>query len=189
MLFLSKTKQIRCISCLDNNPPAFIKFKIHNVKAIAIYKYNDSMKELIYQLKGCFDIELAEVLLYPFHKELKMLFYNYYMVFIPSNKEDDETRGFNHVKEIFKYIGLPFLEILEKKNKVKQSDRNFVQRKLIKYDLKVINIELVKNKKILIVDDVCTTGSTLKAAINLIKCGKPKDIKILVLSKTDQIED
>lgn len=46
-------------------------------------------------------------------------------------------------------------------------------------------IEVIKNKKILICDDICTTGSTLKAIIELVKKGNPKDIKILVVAKRD----
>ena len=39
------------------------------------------------------------------------------------------------------------------------------------------------NKKILIVDDVMTTGSTVKHAIEIIKKKKPKIIKVLILAK------
>ena len=39
-------------------------------------------------------------------------------------------------------------------------------------------------KNILIVDDVFTTGSTIRAAIDLVKQAKPKNIKVLVMAKT-----
>jgi xanthine phosphoribosyltransferase len=52
------------------------------------------------------------------------------------------------------------------------------------YTVIVSNEYLSANDKILIVDDVFTTGSTLNAAIDLIKQGQPKNIKVLVLSKT-----
>ena len=42
------------------------------------------------------------------------------------------------------------------------------------------------NKKVLIVDDVCTTGSTIKAMIKLLNSKKPKQIKVLVLSHTKE---
>ena len=43
-------------------------------------------------------------------------------------------------------------------------------------------------KKVLIVDDVFTTGSTVNAMIDLIKPKNPKKIKILVMSKTRDID-
>ena len=46
------------------------------------------------------------------------------------------------------------------------------------------NIEMVKNKKVLLVDDIHTTGSTIQACIDLIQPGHPKDIKVLVVAKT-----
>ena len=39
--------------------------------------------------------------------------------------------------------------------------------------------------KILIVDDVITTGATLRASINLIKSLKPKTIEILTMAKRE----
>ena len=44
---------------------------------------------------------------------------------------------------------------------------------------------LKKGEKVLIVDDVMTTGSTLKAMVSLIQKGHPKCIKLLVMSKRE----
>ena len=79
-------------------------------------------------------------------------------------------------------LNLPMLNILYKSEQYKQSDHKARDRHLISKYLKVSDLEKVKNKKILLVDDVVTTGSTLKAAIELIKEGKPKCIKILTLA-------
>ena len=38
-------------------------------------------------------------------------------------------------------------------------------------------------KKVLVVDDVFTTGSSVRAVIDLIKQGKPKKIAVLVVAK------
>ena len=43
---------------------------------------------------------------------------------------------------------------------------------------------LIKNKKILLVDDVLTTGSTMKACINLLKNNQVKKLNFLAMSYT-----
>ena len=44
----------------------------------------------------------------------------------------------------------------------------------------------ITNKPVLLVDDVCTTGSTLKACIRLLKQHGVKKIQVLVMSKVIQ---
>lgn len=181
LIYLFNKENICCLQCIQKKNAQFIKYKIHGVECLSIYLYNDELKQLIYRLKGCYDIELAKSFLYPYLRELKLFYKSFNLVPIPSNSKDDQVRGFNHVLEIFKCLNLPILQILEKKNNVKQSDRNFNQRQLIIYDLKVNDLERIENKNILIVDDICTTGNTLKAVISLLKEGKPKKIKVLTI--------
>lgn len=174
-----------CFSCLLECDPKFINFKIEGYNGLSIYEYNEKLKELIYKFKGCYDIELKDAFLYPYENELSLIYKGYIVVPIPSYFKDDETRGFNHVKLIFSNLKLETIKVLEKTEKYKQSDRNQKYRELIKNYLKVNEIDKIKGKNILLVDDICTTGSTLKAAINLLKEATPKDIKILVLCKRE----
>jgi predicted amidophosphoribosyltransferase len=51
------------------------------------------------------------------------------------------------------------------------------------------NGEQIRDKKILIVDDVFTTGSTVKSMIRLLERYKPKKIQILLLSKTINLKE
>ena len=73
--------------------------------------------------------------------------------------------------------------MIEKTKKEKQANKHKKERMKVGEIFKTNQIELVKNKKILIVDDVMTTGSSLKAAINLVKQGKPRKIEVLVMAK------
>ena len=104
---------------------------------------------------------------------------------MPSYFRDDEERGFNHVEEIFSELKLPMLKVLIKNKKHKQSDLGYFERHKVKDVLEVVDGERIKNKNILIVDDICTTGSSLSAAIELIKKFEPKSIKILVIAKRE----
>lgn len=102
---------------------------------------------------------------------------------MPSFYKDDIRREFNHVIEAFNCLKLPCLHLVEKIDEYKQADQKYKDRINISKHLKVSDLEKVRNKKILLVDDVITTGSTLKAAISLLKRGGPKDIKILTIAK------
>ena len=112
---------------------------------------------------------------------LKILYHDYLVIPIPSWKDDDNKRDFNHVFEIFSSLNLKMCPCLHKKENIKQSSLNKEQRLKTK-NLYIDKVNLT-NKKILIVDDVMTTGSTVKHAIEIIKKKKPKIIKVLILAK------
>lgn len=177
-----------CNSCLKERKTHFQKFRIDGIKAYSIYDYDEYIQGVIYTFKVCGDYELHKLFLFPFEKEISLFFKGYKIVPIPSFKGDDIKRGFNHVFAIFKRLNLEILDILEKTKDIKQVDVSGEKRKEIYKHLKVNKLELVDSQKILIVDDIVTTGSTLKAAIKLIKEGKPKSIKILVIAKTINIK-
>ena len=103
---------------------------------------------------------------------------------VPSSEIDNQKRGFNHVKEVFKNLGLPMVDVLKKVNKEKQSSKTSKDRLKVNKNIESCNIEQVKDKKVLIVDDIYTTGATMFRSIELVKKGKPKVIKVLVLAKT-----
>lgn len=172
-----------CRTCFKDIVGKFIPFRVSGYKAFAVYHYDEKIQSLIYQLKGCFDIEIADVFLSRYKDELKLMFHNYVMIPVPSYYKDDLKREFNHVVEIFKILKLPMLKILRKTKGVKQANSTSKQRKDISKYLTIKNSDL-SGKKVLIVDDVYTTGSTMKAAIKLVEKLHPKTIKVLVISKT-----
>ena len=102
---------------------------------------------------------------------------------IPSYYLEDEKRGFNHVVELYNRLKLPMLNIMEKTENVKQAKLKKKDRENIKNRFKCNDLKAIKNKKILIVDDVYTTGSSVRAIIDLLKAGKPKKIEVLVMAK------
>lgn len=175
--------EIICENCYKEMNPLFINFKLNNIKSLAIYEYNQKIRELLYQFKACKDYELKDIFLNKFLFYLKLKFKNYYLVFAPSFKDHDKDRGYNHVKEIFNTLNLKYIDCLIKTKDIKQANLTFKERENIKDYIKIENYTNLKNKKILLVDDVLTTGNTLKACIKQIEEKKPKKIRILVMAK------
>lgn len=173
-----------CDSCSRKFVPKFREFKVDGIKGLAIYDYDETIRSYLYQFKGCFDIELANVFLERYYSELSINYSGYKIVPVPSFYEDDEIRGFNHVEEIFKKLNLPILKLIRKTSHFKQAEHSGNSRIDIKEHLVLTNHDSIKGTKILLVDDVFTTGSTVRTCIKLLKELNPKSIKVLVMSKT-----
>ena len=173
-----------CPNCYKKLEPKFLSFKVDGVSGISIYEYNDDLKGLIYQFKGCYDFELKDIFLDRFKWAIKARFYDYLAVPVPSYKDDDLIREFNHVEEAFGGLGIKYAKVIEKTKRIKQCDQHKNDRAKIGNFLRIVNGEQIYKKKILLVDDIFTTGSTIKACISLLKQYQPKKIKVLVLCKT-----
>ena len=180
-------KNILCEQCFEKLNAKFIGFKIGAIKGVAIYEYTDFIKELIYKYKGCYDYELKDVFLYRYINYLRIMYRGYYVVPAPSFHLDDEKRGFNHVIEIYKALKLEILPIIKKIEAHKQSDMSYKKRFNVKKVFAIDNVNL-KDKKILLVDDIFTTGSTLMSCIDLLKEKGAKKIEVLVIAKTKKKE-
>lgn len=152
---------------------------------MSFYEYNEEIKSMIYDLKGCGDIELAPLFLYEQAEYLRNRFRGYTIIPIPSYREKDKTRGFNHVKEIFKCINSNYLDTIEKIDDYKQSDHNAEERREIGSHLRWIGGNL-ENKKVLLVDDIITTGSTMEACADLCMRNGAKKVFLLSLVKVEE---
>ena len=177
-----------CYKCFSKFKPKLKHFKIDNVDGYYIYNYDEEVQNHLYQFKGCFDYELYGVFLEYFRHFLRFKYCMYSIIPAPSSQEADEERGFNHVVEMFKPLKLKMIYCIHKTQNIKQSSLSALERKNVKKIMTIDDVDL-RNKRVLIVDDVFTTGSTVKAMIDLIKTKNPKKIKVLVMSKTKDIEN
>ena len=114
------------------------------------------------------------------------------IIIVPISKQRNKERGYNQseliAKEIASIIKVPIeTKILFKiKNTVPQSSLNKKQREEnAKGVYKVINTRKLNNKKILLIDDIYTTGNTVNECANiLIKSGvERKNIGVLTIAK------
>lgn len=114
------------------------------------------------------------------------------MIVVPISKKRQKERGYNQseliAKEISKMLSIKIEKnIIRKiKNTPPQSSLNKEQRQEnIRGVYKVFNIEKIKNKNILIIDDIYTTGNTVnECAKVLVENGITKQrIGILTIAK------
>ncbi len=174
-----------CTHCFQEIKMHFFKFEVLGYNAISIYRYDEKIQALLYQFKGCFDYELLNVFFERFSRELSLRYKGYLMVPVPSYREDDEIREFNHVEEMFKILKLPIRKIIAKTKRVKQATSSSKVRSEIGKHLILTDSSDLSKYKVLLVDDVYTTGSTIKACIKLLEKLRPKRIEVLVMSKTE----
>lgn len=114
-----------------------------------------------------------------------------YIVPVPMYIDNKKKRGYNQTelisKEISKSLNINYDNKILIKNKMNKTQSLLNENERIEnikgvYSLR--NPEKIKNKKILIFDDICTTGSTVKECYKIIK-KQTKEISILVLAKSN----
>ena len=141
---------------------------------------------MLFQFKGCADIELAPLFLGYQVPLLRFLYRGYTLVPAPSFSEKNEARGFNHVEVMFSALKLPFLHPLIKIDDVKQADLHWDERQKIGQHLRYDETVDIRGKKILFVDDLFTTGATAKACCELLEKHGAKHLQILVMGYTPE---
>lgn len=103
---------------------------------------------------------------------------------IPIHPEKKKERTFSHVDELLKASGIPFHHVLEKKNNEVQGEKSREERINTPQLFKMRKNADIKNKDILIVDDIVTTGTTIQHASNLILENGAKSVKAFTLIKS-----
>lgn len=173
-----------CGRCLGEMSPKESVFKVGPFKARALYEYNEKIRSLLFQFKAAGDIELGPLFIDRQLPLLKLIYHGYVMVPAPSYAAKEEKRGFNHVEEMWKPLGLPIVRCLMKTMDVKQANLGLTERKSVGDVIAFSKDKSVLGKKALFVDDVITTGSTALACASLLKKHGARKVRILVMGRT-----
>lgn len=154
--------------------------------------YGGVLKDLILKFKYKSDFTAGDILTELLEEYIVKNFdYKEYIItYVPLSKKSKKARGFNQceymARKIARDLSIETLEVL-----VKQKETE--EQKKLKRDERYENIKdafrlkkgiEVKNYRIILIDDVTTTGATLKEVYKLLKKFEVKDIKLLTLAKS-----
>ena len=182
-----------CKDCFDKLDYVDNSFLIEDYKAYSIYFYNDFFKKMIGLYKFERKTEFSRIfsdILYDYGS-YKGLFDVDYILPSPSSKKTLINRGFDHIKMITDdFIGKINPIYLDGFRKVKNTE---AQHNLGKEE-RMTNLSDafafdgdLSGKKVLIIDDIITTGNTSKEIIKVLKKANVEDIKILVLASERKV--
>ncbi|WP_297630272.1 phosphoribosyltransferase family protein [uncultured Clostridium sp.] len=188
-------KKNECLICKEEAEGICNKCSKKIVKCeksdISYAYYNEELKELILLFKFRKNFNAGEVLASFLIEKLKDEKEEYILTFVPISKRKMKKRGFNQCEYLCKKAGkvlkidvietlIQVKDVREQKTLSKQERSNNV-----KGIFKIINKEKIKNKKLILVDDVITTGATLKECEKILKNGGIGSIKLLTIGKSD----
>ncbi|MGC4377982.1 ComF family protein [Fictibacillus sp. Mic-4] len=137
----------------------------------SLYIYNDHLKEMIARIKYRGDAKLIEAFQLPLKKLFKKHFKDYTVVPIPLSEKRHYERGFNQAELLARLLDVPVMNALVRTiHEEKQSKKSRAERIAIKHPIfRMVEQQSVHSKNILLIDDVYTTGSTLRQAALALK--------------------
>ena len=195
-LYCKKNGKIICDACYKklNNKSLFKKVNGDYFDYIFCSSfYNDLVKRQIhnfkfhednYFYKYFIEISLKNRKIYEFMKKFDLI------TFIPMDLKKQNKRGYNQsellANELGKRLEIKVINALEKQKNIKtQSTLNELERfKNVQNAFKKVeNIDL-KNKNIILVDDIFTTGATIRSASKILKENNCNRILAFTIAKS-----
>jgi ComF family protein len=164
---------------------------IHFASAKSAGIYKGSLKEAIRQLKYKNGKALAPYLAYFMYESIQIEPASV-ITYVPITRRKEANRGYNQsqliAKELSKLTGLPCSNLLlrlrdnEEQNKSKLSARSSNVAGAFAANNRTIRS--ITDKKVLLIDDVLTTGNTVNECSRILIEAGFKEIHILTLART-----
>jgi competence protein ComFC len=142
----------------------------------SLYLYNEAMKSYLHQYKFLQDAALSSVFAADLNRSLQKE--QSILVPIPMKKENLKERTFSQVVLALDAAGLPYLHLLDKIGDV-QGKKSRAQRRAAE-GLFAWNGAAVP-KRLILVDDLYTTGTTMRHAAKVLKGAGAEEIRVFSL--------
>ena len=150
----------------------------------SLYLYNDYLKEVLalYKFRG--DYAIVYAFRRSFIKEFKKNFPpSVVIVPIPLSDERLYERGFNQSLVLAEFLRLPLHEVLTRKHLEKQSKKSRHERIASENVFQMKTAEDVKGREVVLIDDIYTTGTTLRHAAEVLKQAGAKSVSSFTLAR------
>lgn len=170
-----------CLECLSQLEVIEEHSFINQYPMTVYYVYNEFFRKLLFQYKAQYDIALYPIFFMLYQREINERYDDYMIVPLVSSQVDDQRRGFSPIETMLQDFHQEKFTGLYKAKDYKQTKQK--NRTAIFDILKIRDGHLLENQKVLIIDDVITSGNTIKAVLALIEPFHPQLIEIIVLSK------
>ena len=145
----------------------------------AIFTYNHAMKDFFSRYKFDGDFLLRKVFASFLSEELKK-YKEYQFIVIPLSPERLLDRGFNQVEGLVEAAGFSFQDLLEKREERASSSKSRSERLATELPF-FIKSGVSIPKKILLIDDIYTTGTTINRVKKLLEEAGAEDVKTFSL--------
>lgn len=129
---------------------------------VSLFSYNAAMKAYIQRYKFMHDVLLAHVFNRAIHQALREE--TGIIVPIPMHEQNLTTRTFAQVDELLRAADIPFQHVLKKNSTATQVGKTREERLHREQLFDVVDPSDVKDKNVLLFDDIYTTGTTLQHA-------------------------
>lgn len=166
-----------CFDCRKLWKPYQGRRKIEGIPVNILYDYRSGYSSALIQYKECGDEALKDIFLYPYISRIRWKYRGYTLLLMPSANEKVRQRGFDHLKEMFACLNMPMMSPFEKRREIDQKGGSRSRRSEMSGNI-ILKEGSVLPEKILLADDVITTGSTLRGALRCIDMQKHR-IRIL----------
>ncbi|MFK9090219.1 ComF family protein [Bacillus salipaludis] len=148
----------------------------------SLFLYNEFLKEVIAKFKFRGDYVLAKVFSVFFKAELTKMSPDL-LVPIPLSMERLYERGFNQTVALLNESGHRPSEILTRVHSEKQSKKSRTERIHLPQVFKLAAEINLQGKRVVLIDDIYTTGSTLRHAAKVLKAAGAASIQSLTLAR------
>lgn len=164
-LFIPLT--MMCHTCKGKICKKNLSYSLGTLECESMMIYDQDIEHILFRYKEDGDLPLAPSFFY-YAKQYIRKHKDYVFVLAPSSTEKTKERGFFALEKMVSPYIHNYQTPLEKTKNIKQSKQLVVNRKDISQSMIISNVSCIKNRKVVLVDDVCTTGNTLLSAYQLI---------------------